>query len=225
MTAGRPVSVGPATTLRQAANLMRGHTIGCLLVVEKGKLVGLVTTTDLLDQLGRGATRPTVLDRASTCETGARSRSRTWKKGHTPCHRTETRPSASAPRSTAALCASRIAPTTGQGHPRPNVRHIPACAYSCHRNDTRSGAQGRGRSKLGVKLGKFASSIERVSVHLSTRTALKGGRSGMPHQGCAQRLAERAPRAPQLHYRAPSMPPFTRRRAGSPRRTTLIRHT
>lgn len=60
MTAGRPVSVSPATTLRQAANLMRGHTIGSLIVVEKDKLVGLVTTTDLLDQLGHGATRPTV---------------------------------------------------------------------------------------------------------------------------------------------------------------------
>jgi acetoin utilization protein AcuB len=54
------VSATPETTLRQAANLMRGHTIGSLLVVENDKLVGLVTTTDLLDQLGRGATRPTV---------------------------------------------------------------------------------------------------------------------------------------------------------------------
>jgi CBS domain-containing protein len=64
MTAGRPVSVGPATTLGQAANLMRGHTIGCLLVVEKGKLVGMVTTTDLLNQLGRGSRASHRSDRA-----------------------------------------------------------------------------------------------------------------------------------------------------------------
>jgi len=49
-----PVSASPATTLRQAANLMRGRTVGCLLVVEDGRVVGIVTTTDLLDQLGRG---------------------------------------------------------------------------------------------------------------------------------------------------------------------------
>src|SRR5690348_3812858 len=60
-----PGSVAPATTLRQAANRMRGHTIGSLLVVDHGKLVGVVTTTDLLDLLGRGATRPTVRTEAA----------------------------------------------------------------------------------------------------------------------------------------------------------------
>jgi len=59
------VSATPDTTLRQAANLMRGRSIGSLLVVDDGELVGLVTTTDLLDQLGRGATRPTVRTEAA----------------------------------------------------------------------------------------------------------------------------------------------------------------
>lgn len=54
------VSAGPDTTLRQAANLMRGRTIGCLPVLEDGRLVGIVTITDILVQLGRGSTRPTV---------------------------------------------------------------------------------------------------------------------------------------------------------------------
>lgn len=54
------VSVGPSTTLRQASNLMRGRTIGCLPVVEDGRVVGIVTITDILDQLGRGSTRPSV---------------------------------------------------------------------------------------------------------------------------------------------------------------------
>lgn len=44
----------PKTTLRQAANLMRGRTIGCLPVVDDGKLVGIVTTSDFLELLGRG---------------------------------------------------------------------------------------------------------------------------------------------------------------------------
>jgi acetoin utilization protein AcuB len=54
------VSASPETTLRQAANLMRGRTIGCLPVMEDGRVVGIVTVTDILEQLGRGATRPAV---------------------------------------------------------------------------------------------------------------------------------------------------------------------
>ena len=46
------------TTIREAANLMRGRTIGSLPVVEGGKLVGIVTTTDLLTLIGKGAERP-----------------------------------------------------------------------------------------------------------------------------------------------------------------------
>jgi CBS domain-containing protein len=48
----------PEMTLRQAANLLRGRTIGCLPVVERGELVGILTTTDLLDLIGRGVERP-----------------------------------------------------------------------------------------------------------------------------------------------------------------------
>jgi CBS domain-containing protein len=52
--------VTPATTLRQAANLMRGRLIGCLPVVENGRVVGIATATDVLDELGRGSSRPSV---------------------------------------------------------------------------------------------------------------------------------------------------------------------
>lgn len=59
-----PVVVArPRTTLREAANLLRGRTIGCLPIVEEGKLVGIVTTTDLLELLGRGAERPSPVGR------------------------------------------------------------------------------------------------------------------------------------------------------------------
>ena len=47
-----------ARRVRQAANLLRGRTIGCLPVLEDGKLVGILTTTDLLEQIGRGSDRP-----------------------------------------------------------------------------------------------------------------------------------------------------------------------
>jgi acetoin utilization protein AcuB len=51
------VTATPETTLREAANLMRGCTIGCLPVVEDDKLVGIITTTDLLELIGRGIER------------------------------------------------------------------------------------------------------------------------------------------------------------------------
>jgi CBS-domain-containing membrane protein len=51
---------GLATTIRQAANLLRGRTIGCLPVMEDSKLVGIVTVTDLLELVGE------VIRKAST---------------------------------------------------------------------------------------------------------------------------------------------------------------
>jgi CBS domain-containing protein len=51
-------TVDPETSIRQAANLLRGRSIGCLPVLAGGKPVGIVTTTDLLELIGRGAERP-----------------------------------------------------------------------------------------------------------------------------------------------------------------------
>jgi acetoin utilization protein AcuB len=51
-------TAAPTTTVREAANLLRGRTIGCLPVVERGKLAGIVTTSDLLTLIGKGAERP-----------------------------------------------------------------------------------------------------------------------------------------------------------------------
>jgi len=42
------------TTVREAANLMRGQSIGSMPVLAKTKLVGIVTVTDLLELIGRG---------------------------------------------------------------------------------------------------------------------------------------------------------------------------
>ena len=52
------VTCSPDLTLRQAANLLRGRTIGCLPIVEDGKTLGIVTTTDLLELMGAGVERP-----------------------------------------------------------------------------------------------------------------------------------------------------------------------
>ena len=42
------VTVAPDTPVREAAKLMRERNIGCLPVVRGGKVVGIVTTSDLL---------------------------------------------------------------------------------------------------------------------------------------------------------------------------------
>ena len=53
------ISATPHTSVKDAANLLRGRTIGCLPIMVKRKLVGIVTATDLLELLGRGVHRPT----------------------------------------------------------------------------------------------------------------------------------------------------------------------
>ena len=50
------VTAVPTMTIRQAANVMRGRSLGCLIVVESGRPVGIVTVSDLLEVVGRGAT-------------------------------------------------------------------------------------------------------------------------------------------------------------------------
>jgi acetoin utilization protein AcuB len=52
------VSVDPSTTVRKAANLMRGRSIGCVVVTNRGRVVGIVTVADLLELVGRGSNRP-----------------------------------------------------------------------------------------------------------------------------------------------------------------------
>ena len=51
------VTVEPTMTVRRAANLMRGRSIGCLVVVDSARVVGLVTVSDLLALIGRGLDR------------------------------------------------------------------------------------------------------------------------------------------------------------------------
>lgn len=50
------VTIEPGATLRHAAGILRGRDIGCLPVVEDERLVGIVTTSDLLTALAKGDT-------------------------------------------------------------------------------------------------------------------------------------------------------------------------
>ena len=59
----------PNTTIRQAANLLRGRGVGCLLVLRDESLVGIVTVSDLLELIGKGVEHLT-------------PSSRPWKEKH-----------------------------------------------------------------------------------------------------------------------------------------------
>ncbi|HJU29002.1 MAG TPA: universal stress protein [Candidatus Binataceae bacterium] len=48
------ITVSPSTSVREAARLLRERKIGALPVVEEGKLIGLITTTDVLTALTAG---------------------------------------------------------------------------------------------------------------------------------------------------------------------------
>jgi CBS domain-containing protein len=60
------VAAPPTTPVRRAANLMRGRSIGCLVVTEDERPVGIVTVTDLLELLGRGLERPVTVGKRWT---------------------------------------------------------------------------------------------------------------------------------------------------------------
>jgi CBS domain-containing protein len=60
------VTVEPTTTVRQAANVMRGRSIECLVVVKSGRAIGIVTVSDLLELVGRGLDRGAVTSKRWT---------------------------------------------------------------------------------------------------------------------------------------------------------------
>jgi acetoin utilization protein AcuB len=73
---GPVITVPPATPVRKAANLMRGRSIGCLVVTKANRLLGIVTVSDLLELLGRGADRGTAAATRRTLEHRAPHRKR-----------------------------------------------------------------------------------------------------------------------------------------------------
>ena len=54
----RVTTIEPDATVRKAASLMSGRSIGSLPVVDDGHLVGILTTSDLLRLLAKGAVHP-----------------------------------------------------------------------------------------------------------------------------------------------------------------------
>lgn len=169
-----PVSASPATTLRQAANLMRGRSIGSLVVVDNGRVAGIVTTTDLLDQLGRGATRPTVRTERPPLRRppgSGRVRGKSAPRSPTGPRRGRRARRATPPRSALPSAVPRAAKRVrGRAPTTQPPGHIRVLGATLDPEDRDTIAR-----KLGRRLGKFVSSIERVSVRLSDVNGPKGG--------------------------------------------------
>ena len=176
------VSATPETTVRQAANLMRGRTIGCLPVVDEGRLVGIVTTTDVLEQLGRGTARPAVQTQRPTLRLPANNKTlggrpkraagaRSQRLGGVSSgRRPRKRRPGSAKRALPSKIARRVRRTSGRTAAPETPAHVRSLGFAIDADDLEYI-----HHKLGTKLGKFAHSVERVSVRLTDVNGPRGG--------------------------------------------------
>jgi CBS domain-containing protein/ribosome-associated translation inhibitor RaiA len=174
------VNAGPEMSVDDAADRMRERLIGSLPVMEGGQLVGIATATDVFDalqaeraprlsqtekQLLRTPTSsrrlggsPAPLERRGT---QARSRPRD------PANRTKREPmAAEVPRGTKRAIGRTESPLVPV-----NIRTKDVEVDDDVRDNI--------RRKLGMKLGKFALAIERVTVRLRD---VNGPRGGIDHQ-------------------------------------------
>jgi CBS domain-containing protein/ribosome-associated translation inhibitor RaiA len=168
----------PDTTLPDAADQMRARLIGSLPIVEGDRIVGIVTASDVFDALGRenmgplsGAEQELLRRPTSSKWLGGRpiSRSRSGGRGA---------PSGARRRVSRSDIREPFAPSI----PRPTKR----AAGRTTSPDTPANVRVSGvqlddaerafiKKKLGTKLGKFATSIERVSVRVKDVNGPRGG--------------------------------------------------
>lgn len=198
-------TVTPGATLRQAANLMRGRLVGSLPVIEDERVVGIVTATDVLDELGRGSTRPAVrAQRQGMRVPPAGARSATRKKAASARARRSAKRRGGkgsgddGDRPPDVPVTGRITPELGRDRPRtPDTprraplakqvsraekRHVdPATAAGTPAYIRAVGAPVDAadrdylRRKLGRKLGKFEPAVERASVRIEDVNGPRGG--------------------------------------------------
>lgn len=175
------VAATPDTTIRQAANIMRARTIGCLPIIDNDQgdegLVGIVTATDVFDVLGRGSTRPTIKAERPTLRlpagaytAGGRRQRRHGDgpaRGRGAHHRADSLQRAPMPPRLARAAKAQSGREQEIGRIPANIRLTRVLLDGEERSYL--------RRQLGAKLGKFADSIERVSVRLADVNGPRGG--------------------------------------------------
>jgi len=174
----RVTSADPETTLDDAAGQMRTHLIGSLPVLDDDRLVGIVTATDVFDALGSEtmgslslAERRMLRAPSSSKRLGARAVVRSGS----PDERDTPRERAGAPRSDArAPLAGNVSKRAKRAAGRTSAPETPAnirvTGLSLDEDD-----RAYIRQRLGEKLGKYADSIERVTVRLEDVNGPRGG--------------------------------------------------
>lgn len=75
------LTVLPTTPVRKAANMMRGQSVGCLVVADGTRIAGIVTVADLLELIGRGIDRPVAATTRRTIHHRAPHRKRNTAAG------------------------------------------------------------------------------------------------------------------------------------------------
>ncbi|HEX8758212.1 MAG TPA: CBS domain-containing protein [Steroidobacteraceae bacterium] len=172
----RVVSGTPKMTLREAANLMRGRTIGSLPVLQDGTLVGIVTATDVLDELGRGSARP---------RRAPELRTQRMTEGHRQAARGKTirrpRPGKTTgrarrrkPENARRAPFPKAVPKASKREPPGEFPQVPAHIRAAD-GDLSPDDRAYIRRKLGTRLGKFGGAIERVSVRTQDVNGPRGG--------------------------------------------------
>lgn len=170
LMAQKVASADPSMTLREAANLMRGRLIGSLPVVEDGRVVGIVTATDVLEELGRGSSRPAV-----------RAQRQPMRLPPASARRAAARRAGGAKRAQRKKKGGKAANEPGEGvgervRQPDSAKRAPLPAYIRSAGAMLDAAgQDYLRRKLGRKLGKFGSSIERASVRVEDVNGPRGG--------------------------------------------------
>lgn len=170
------VSAGPETTAREAVNLMRERLIGSLPVMDGERLVGIATATDVFDALAQErALRMSQAERQLLRAPTSSKRlggSPVARRRATERARQSSRPSSNRTKREplAAEVSKASKPTLGRTVAPLVPAHIRAFGVEVD-DDTRHYI----RRKLGMKLGKFAMAIERVSVRLRDVNGPRGG--------------------------------------------------
>ena len=168
----------PDTTLPDAADQMRARLIGSLPVMDGDRVVGIVTASDVFDALGRENMGPLS---GAEGELLRRPTSSKWLGGR-PILRS---------RSDALAAASAARSRVSQSDKRePFVARVPRPAKRAAGRTTSPNTPANVRvsgvrldnderayikKKLGMKLGKFATSIERVSIRVKDVNGPRGG--------------------------------------------------